>query len=545
MAVQYEREEVRFTEQRVQSAISYSQSKQITGKLAEWRDAKTVGLTLRITPRNAVWYVRRRDLSLRIGAATEIKLETARYIADQTRHAAKRKRDLRVFVEYLVAAQSRKATADYQDQDAFIVEGAYQFADDNSNWGRRRLTGDSGPSWTWTAMRHHFLAYKLSTLRPNYRVQYEHFLKLPEFAPLEQKLVVELRLRDLEPVRDALARNHAPSMVHRAISQAKHMLNWALEDNSTRAGFDETSTDWWNKRWKFVYKANTRSRTPTLDEVARTLMLAEHLATQGDDGPLPGTLAALWAVALTAQRTGSLFLLLTDGLFDPPKNEKRLKGGWKVASWTKEEMKGGRDGGRAHMLPIPPNALRILRDLHAKADDKSPWMFPARDPSKRLTAGVLNNLIYRMQGRVYDHTVRRKKDRPGKPGPKPLPRIEPDNLFEKFKIRPWSPHDVRRTLTGYLLGKRLGGAATAILGHKLQNAIADERQKIAAVTDTHYNTGENIDLMAEGMKLWVDALLAAYAREKKRFRPMPDGRSGPALARSSGTSKVRYARKAA
>jgi len=524
MAVQYEREEVNFTEQRVQSAISYSQSKHIIGKLAEWRDAKTVGLTLRITPRNAVWYVRRRDRSLRIGAAGEIKLDTARFIADQTRHAAKRKRDLRVFVEYLVAAEGKKATAQYQDQDVFIVEGADQFADDNSSWGRRRLAGDSGPSWTWTAMRHYFLAHKLTTLKANYREQYEHFLNLQEFAPLENKPVAELRLRDLEPVRDALARNHAPSTVYRAISQAKHMLNWALEDNSTRAGFDEMSTDWWNKRWKFVYKANTRSRTPTLDEVARTLVVAEHLATQCD-GPRPGTLGALWAVALTAQRTGSLFRLRTDRLFDPSKNEKRLKGGWKVASWTKGEMKGGKDGGRAHMLPIPPSALRILRNLHDKAGENSPWMFPSRDPTKRVTAGVLNNLIYRMQGRVYDHTVRRKKNRPGKPGPKPLPRIEPDNLFDKFGIRPWTPHDVRRTLTGFLLGKRLGGAATAILGHKLQSAIADERQKIAAVTDTHYNTGENIDLMAEGMKLWVDALLIAYAREKRNFRP-GEGRHG-------------------
>jgi integrase len=450
-----------------------------------------------------------------------------------------------VFVEYLVDAHRKNETADYRDQDIFIAKNADLLADDNSSFGRRRLTGDTGPSWTWTAMRHHFLEHKLATLKPKYREQYEHYLKLQEFAPLEKKLVVELRLRDLEPVRDALARSHAPSTVHRAVSQAKHMLNWALEDNSTRAGFDEMSTDWWNKRWKFAYKANTRNRTPTLDEVARTLVLAEHLAMQGADGPLPGTLAALWAVALTAQRTGSLMLLRTERLLEPAKNEKRLKGGWKVAAWTKEEMKGGRDGGRAHMLPIPPSALRILRDLHAKAGDRSPWMFPGRDPKHRVTAGVLNRFLYRMQGRVYDHTVRRKKDRPGKPGPKPLPRIAPDNLFEKYGIRPWSPHDVRRTLTGFLLGKRLGGSATAILGHKLQNAIADERQKIAAVTDTHYNTGENIDLLAEGMKLWVDALLTAYAREKKKFRPIPDGRSGPARDRCNDTSKVRNARKAA
>ncbi len=41
MATQYEREEVRFTEQQVQSAISYSQSRHIIGKLAEWQTTKT------------------------------------------------------------------------------------------------------------------------------------------------------------------------------------------------------------------------------------------------------------------------------------------------------------------------------------------------------------------------------------------------------------------------------------------------------------------------------------------------------------------------
>ena len=53
----YERETKRLSPNDVQSAISYSQSAKIVGRIAEWRDLKTVGLTLRITPRQAVWYV--------------------------------------------------------------------------------------------------------------------------------------------------------------------------------------------------------------------------------------------------------------------------------------------------------------------------------------------------------------------------------------------------------------------------------------------------------------------------------------------------------
>lgn len=66
--VTYEREAKSLNENDVQSAISYSQSKWIAGKVAEWRDKKTVGLTLRITPGKAVWYIRRREVTLRLGS---------------------------------------------------------------------------------------------------------------------------------------------------------------------------------------------------------------------------------------------------------------------------------------------------------------------------------------------------------------------------------------------------------------------------------------------------------------------------------------------
>jgi hypothetical protein len=58
----YEQESRALISNDVQSAISYSKSKWIAGKVAEWRDNKTVGLTLRITPGKAVWYVRRREM---------------------------------------------------------------------------------------------------------------------------------------------------------------------------------------------------------------------------------------------------------------------------------------------------------------------------------------------------------------------------------------------------------------------------------------------------------------------------------------------------
>src|SRR5579862_7187218 len=126
---QYEREVKSLTDHDVDSAISYSQSNAIGGKIAEWRDGKTVGLTIRITPGKAVWYVRRRELTIRLGSLLsswrpsnngklpihvpgELDLEQARYVANQIHLAAKRKRNLREFAEALVDFETKSKYSD-------------------------------------------------------------------------------------------------------------------------------------------------------------------------------------------------------------------------------------------------------------------------------------------------------------------------------------------------------------------------------------------------------------------------------------------------
>jgi integrase len=192
-------------------------------------------------------------------------------------------------------------------------------------------------------------------------------------------------------------------------------------------------------------------------------------------------------------------------------------------------VKGGRDGGRPHSLPLPPEALKVLYSFHKEAGGKSEWMFPGRDLGKHITPAALNLLKYRLQGRVYDHTVRRKPHRKGKPGPKPKPKKVRPDLFREYGIRRFNFHDIRRTITTLLDDRRLGGAATAILGHKTTNSQMDEREKLAPVTEQHYNRSQKIGLKAEGMKVWVRALLAAYEKERRKLR----ARLQPALHRTA------------
>ena len=72
-------------------------------------------------------------------------------------------------------------------------------------------------------------------------------------------------------------------------------------------------------------------------------------------------------------------------------------------------------------------------------------------------------------------------------------------------------------MTTFLDDRRLGGAATAILGHKTAHSRTDEREKLAPVTEQHYNRSQKIDLKAEGMALWVKAVLAACEKERRKL----------------------------
>jgi integrase len=515
---EYERSSKRLSEFDVGAAISYSQSDEIAGKVVEWRDLKAVGLTLRMTPRKAVWYVRRREITLRLAAASDLALEDARYFADQISLAARRKRDLRAFVQVLLS---------YPPPDPNMIPDARFNLEMEDRLVRGMAAREKAkrppprpdtPFWTWKTLTDEYLKYQKPKLKEKYRKAYEHYLTLNEFSSINDKMVRDIKLRDLERLRDAIHLDHAPSAVHRALTQSKRMLSWAWRYHATVSGLEDVQAEWWN-RWSYEYETRERTHAPTIEEIARTLVVAEqfrHLA-KGEHDTYPGTLGALWGIALTAQRTGAFLQLRHDRMFDAAKVQRKLRG-WKIANWTQEEMKGGRDGGRPHSLPLPSEALKILAKFHAEAGGSSEWMFPGRDPAKHVTPSALNLLMYRLQGRVYDHTVKQKPSRKGKPGPKPRPKKERRNLFADYGIRRWTLHDSRRTMTTFLDDRKLGGAATAILGHKTAHHRDDERQKLAAITEQHYNRSQKIELKSDGMALWVKALLSAYEKELKKFK---------------------------
>jgi hypothetical protein len=66
------------------------------------------------------------------------------------------------------------------------------------------------PYWMWKTLTEKFLKYQTLKLKAKYRKQYEHHLTLKEFGPINDKMVRDIKLRDLERIRDAIHLNHAP-----------------------------------------------------------------------------------------------------------------------------------------------------------------------------------------------------------------------------------------------------------------------------------------------------------------------------------------------
>lgn len=350
---------------------------------------------------------------------------------------------------------------------------------------------------------------KLPTLKGRWRVQYERHLRRTLDDDFAWKLVQLVDLEDLVKMRDRVARKHTLSAAADSVEAVKAALDWAWRHHAPRAGLTRVEFPWWRERLTVEYASGTREHTPTIEELARTLVLAERFkalgGTRKETGP--GMLAALWAVVLTGQRATALTGTLRATVRDWPERP-----GWKIWTWTAAEMKGaGHANGlkkraRPHALPMPPEALAALDRIGAPRGGV--YLFPSRVPGKRTTAVGMTQFLDRMKGKT-------KAARKGGVTLRPE-----DDLLNAHGIRHWTPHDVRRTLPTFLDMERLGGAGSAILAHARSKAKGDadeERELAQAITLRHYIHSQRLDLKAEGMAIWITAILEAVAQERARL----------------------------
>jgi hypothetical protein len=102
-SAKYKRKAFRFNDRVVEQASLLSRDENLGKTVVEWRDVGTVGLTIRITRDKPVWYLRRRETTIRLCDVSHLPLDQARYIAKQVQLAAYLKRDLRDVVNVLLS----------------------------------------------------------------------------------------------------------------------------------------------------------------------------------------------------------------------------------------------------------------------------------------------------------------------------------------------------------------------------------------------------------------------------------------------------------
>jgi len=468
----------------------------VPGRGVEWADTGCVGLSLRIGKRLAAWYLRMDSRTVRLGAMEALGVAEARMAANRIRlrihdgvDPGVTRGDLAIY---------HRAVADGELPDLAADAAFPQVEALPTDEERRRY----GP-WEWRDLVDLHLAMKLPTQKPAWRVQYERHLRRSAEGDMATKLVRHVTLADLTEVRDRVAEERTQSAAADTVEAVKAALTWAWEHHGPRSGLDKVDYPWWKARLNVEWASQPRDHTPSLEELARTLLLAERHKALGGTGKETGdtVLAALWATVLTGQRVGSLC-----GTLRATTRPWAERPGWQIWTWTATEMKGGGGLKVPHGLPVPPRALQALARFDL--DRSGPFLFPSRDPAAPVRPNAMTQLFGRLQGKA-------KAAREGGLTVRPE-----GNLFEAHGIRPWWRHDVRRTLGTYLDMERLGGAGSAILAHRRQLAKGErpeERELAQAITLKHYIRSQRLDLKAEGMEAWTAAVLDAYEAERSGF----------------------------
>lgn len=474
---------------------------ELQGRGLDLVDTGTQGLVLRITRRSATWLFKHRSGTVRLGDLKGLPVAAARLAADKARVAVAEGTDIREGLRFMAAASALGGSPEDAMDAAFP-----EYVEDRPDDVRRR----EGP-WEWRDLVDLYLAVKLPTQSPRWAPQYEKHLRATVDSHLQHKLVRDITQADLIALRNRLAKKRAPSAVAESIEAVKAGLDWAKRSEPVISGLAAAAYPWWREGVHVDYQSDVREHTPSIEELARTLVLAEHYRSLGgtaketDDA----TVAALWAVVLTGQRVAALVGTKRGTTRDWPDRP-----GWKLWTWTAQEMKrpgGGAKGSRQrkpkpHGIPVPPAAVAALARF--EVDPHSRFLFPGRVPGKSVTASAITGLMDRLKGKAKDarnggRTVRPEGD-----------------LLEAHGIRHWTPHDVRRSLPTHLDFERLGGSGSAILAHSKRKANGDadeERELPAAMTLKHYIHSQRMEAKAPGMEVWTSAVLEAYATERAAF----------------------------
>lgn len=511
--------------------MAYKAEKEGFGKgISIYADQKETGLRLQMQGKTAAWVVRFRDTSVTIGYVYPendrrlTALSKVRELARAVRSMLGDGKDVEHVKAFLGVyygkskgkGDIRKAAAELVDRDDAERKAAEEEAARPTTWTLRECVEETIRAKTDPATR------EADRITANTVKDYRLTFNRPAFAHLMDVPVVSITRGDIEEVRDVVKNTvgKTPAGAMKVVIYFRSVMTWCAKNNSRKSGLEGDA--WWNMITA-PYEIEPRERRPEVDAIVKTLILAEEYLERSLPGRAQtvagvghGTLSGLWWLVLTCQRANAGMSLLGHDVVDDKVE------GWKLAAWSKDVMKAG----KAHALPIPTEAWEMVDRFRSKGKhgtETQEWAFPSERKKGKVhvSASGVYRVLYRLAGRdelLQDVERERTKVIPQRTGRR--------DLLAEAGIDWWSPHDLRRAITKALNEAGIPGGASVILAHEVDEKeamgiTATERQRAdflrlrqAKVTAMAYGGAQHLGLKKEAMRVWCDAVLGEYARQK-------------------------------
>lgn len=301
-------------------------------------------------------------------------------------------------------------------------------------------------------------------------VQDELFLRVHVLPEWNTRPAEKITRADVAALLDKIAAR-APTSANRTHTILSKVFNWAIDsgllENSPIAGMKKRA------------KETAKERVLTPGEI-RALWRA-----LGESSIAPAVVAALRVLLLTGQRPGEIAGIALDEVKDAD-NGARAR-----VEISADRMKGG----RAHIVPLAPMALEIVRDRQGRAGRGQTHLFASE---------------YADRGPIARHTLSQALRRL-------IPSLAPDgpdaDAILTLKASPPTPHDFRRTVA-------TGLAALGILREDRMALLAHSHGDVHAV---HYDRHERFAEKRAALEKWeshvaeiIDAPVANVVKLRRR-----------------------------
>jgi len=322
-----------------------------------------------------------------------------------------------------------------------------------------------------------------------------------EFKTLMDMAVVNIKRGDVETSRDQVELRCGISPARKVVSHVRTVMSHSYDYHGGQSGLADMDK-WW-LLLKYGKKNQAKTRRPSVTEIAKTILLAEHFTKH----PLPWSkinragfgrevFEGFKWICLTGQRSGAGVGVLCKDVkyasideYDDLSDELDWNG-WKIARWGDEVMKGK----KKYSLPIPPEVIAASEPMQWFGDRKYVFRSYLKNEtpvSRYAVYGVCAKLAGVKEGKF------RGKDY---------------QLLAMNGINFYSPHDIRRTIVKVLEKARLPAGASAILAHEFTD--------MARTTLKNYSDNERLELKREAMEIWSKTVLNEIDRLRSEWQPV-------------------------